>query len=121
MVRLIDKKLKASTLIEVLVAMVIIMIVFAIATRIFLNVMDSGVSFKKIQAQQELMILAKQTQINGFIEQQTFQKDSINYVFKSDTTALMDYRQLTIQAYQQNRLLAKTRCYYLVRESADEN
>lgn len=108
-------------MIEVLVAMVIIMVVFAVAIRIFLNVMDSSISFKKIQAQQELAILAKQTQFKGFIEQETVQKDSINYVFKSDTTALMEYHQLTIQAYQQERLLAKTNCYYLLKERADEN
>lgn len=108
-------------MIEVLVAMVIIMVVFAVAIRIFLNVMDSSISFKKIQVQQELAILAKQIQINGFIDQEIFQKDSINYVFKSDTTALTNYYKLTIQAYQQDRLLAKTNCYYLLKERADEN
>ena len=121
MVKLINKKIKGSTIIEVLVAMVIIMVVFAIAIRIYANVTTSGVAYRKIQAQQELLILAKQIQNRGFVDEERLQKDSIDYVFKTDTSILKGYGKLAIQAYQQHKLLAKVNCYYLVKEQRFED
>jgi type II secretory pathway pseudopilin PulG len=46
-----QKKLKASTIIEVLIAMILIIVVFGIAMMIFTNVVNSGLSVKKIRAE----------------------------------------------------------------------
>lgn len=115
------KKVVAATVIEVLVAMVIIMTVFTIAMRIFANVISSGVSFKKIQAQQQLQLLAKETQEQGFIGNASFLKESITYQYESDTSALVGYDKLRIKAYQGDKLLGSINCYYQTKEGNVED
>nr|WP_068893381.1 prepilin-type N-terminal cleavage/methylation domain-containing protein [Pedobacter panaciterrae] len=66
MAKLIANKVKASTLLEVIVAMVIIMIVFVIATGIYTNVIKSSPSIK----QQQARALA-----SGIIQQSTLDRD----------------------------------------------
>ncbi len=116
MAKLMLKRVAATTIIEVLVAMVIIMTVFTIAMRIFINIMSSSVSFKKIQAQQQLQLLAKETQEQGFIANASFLKDSINYQYERDTSALVGYAKLKIKAYQGGKLLGTINYYYQTKE-----
>ena len=46
-----NKKLQASSMLEVITAMVIIMIIFAVATTMFVKVTSSGFTLEKINAQ----------------------------------------------------------------------
>jgi Tfp pilus assembly protein PilV len=48
---IIQHKLKASTIIEVLISMVIIMVVFGMAMMIYANVIRSSLSVKKVRAE----------------------------------------------------------------------
>lgn len=121
MAKLTHKKIAGSTVIEVLIAMVIIMLVFSIAMRLFGNVMHSGVSFKKVQVQQQLYVLAKEIQQVGFISNEVLSIDSVDYHFATDTTAIDGLAKLSIKAYQKGNLLGNTKCYYHVKEKAFED
>lgn len=48
---MISKTVRASTIMEVLIAMIMIIVVFGIAMMIFTNVLNSSLSVKKIRAQ----------------------------------------------------------------------
>jgi len=56
----ISKKVRASTIMEVLIAMTLIIVVFGIAMMIFTNVLNSSLSVKKIRAQ----AILQQTMLN---------------------------------------------------------
>jgi len=59
-------KIKASTMVEVVVAMAMIMVVFSLAMMIFANVSQSALSVKKVQAEAILRdILLKASQASG--------------------------------------------------------
>ena len=49
-----NAKLKASTIMEVLIAMITIIVVFGIAMAVYSNILRSSLSVKKIQAQSVL-------------------------------------------------------------------
>jgi len=71
-------KLRASTIVEVLIAMVIIVVVFGIAMMIYANVMRSSLSVKKIKAEAVLKeYLQNAEKSNGNITQ-SFSVDSLN-------------------------------------------
>ena len=58
---------KASTIMEVLIAMILMIVVFGIAMMIFTNVLNSSLSVKKIRAQailQETLINAEKADTN---------------------------------------------------------
>ncbi|MFC1226722.1 hypothetical protein ACFE6N_23160 [Pedobacter sp. BG31] len=79
MAKLKSKQLEASTLIEVLIAMVIIMVVFSMAMGLFSNVLSSGVSMRKVQIGQQLETLRLQVIKSGSVEQENLQLDSVDY------------------------------------------
>ena len=63
------KKIKGSTLIEVLVAMIIVMVTFGIAMAIFINVSSSDRHVQKLKAQLLLSEVAIRTKAeNSFID-----------------------------------------------------
>jgi len=66
-----NSKLTASTLLEVLIAMVTIMTVFGIAMMIFTNVTQSSLSVKKIQAERILNDILLNDQKSAGIQNQT--------------------------------------------------
>ena len=69
---LLKPKLKATTLAESLIAMVIIMLVFGIAVTIFANVSDSTMMHEKIRAEIILQdILLKTKAAKNFIDGET--------------------------------------------------
>jgi len=120
MAKLINHKIQGSTLIEVLIAMVIIMIVFGIALKVFGNLLDSGVTFKKVQVQNQLNVLSKEVQKNGLIPAQEQQIDSVLYVYQTDTTAQSEVLRLAIKAKQNGRFLGEVKCLFKATE-AHEN
>lgn len=67
------QKVSASTLIEVLIAMVTIVIVFGIAMMIYSNVIRSSVSVKKVRAQAVLYdMMQKATASSGSLPDDSF-------------------------------------------------
>jgi Tfp pilus assembly protein PilV len=66
----IGAKVQASTILEVVIAMVLIIVVFGIAMMIYTNVLSSSLSVKKIKAQAVLQqTLIKTEQLKGITSQ----------------------------------------------------
>jgi Tfp pilus assembly protein PilE len=118
---IINKKLKGSTLIEVLIAMVIIMIIFAIAMQVFSNVLNTGVSFKKIQVQNQLQLLAQEVKEKGYLEQNDRQLDSVNYQLTTTLSEVEGVSKLEIRATQQGKNLGNLKCLFQLKEKREEN
>lgn len=106
------KSLAASTLVEVLIAMVIIMVVFTIAIQIFNNVLYSGVSIKKIQVEQQLNILTNSVKQKGYQYQNELIVDSVVYSFNIDSTRLSGLTTMEITGKLNNKILGRTRFIY---------
>ena len=91
----ISRKVQASTLVEVLVAMVTIVVVFGIAMMIYSNVMRSSVSVKKVRAQSIL---------NGLIQETQFSAAPL----RDDSFSFDDLRvDQTVKTYQEDKNLAE--------------
>ncbi|TWI94537.1 hypothetical protein JN11_04647 [Mucilaginibacter frigoritolerans] len=99
-----NNKVKASTLMEVIVSMVVIVIVFGIAMMIYTNVLRLSLSAKKIRAQallQEAMINAERDSIKTT---QTFQVD--DFRIEQEIKPYLGNNALTdihLTAYDQNQ------------------
>lgn len=65
-------KLKGSTILEVVISMVVIMVVFGIAMMIFANVMRTSLSAKKIRAEAVLNDALLKCESSNGITSQTF-------------------------------------------------
>ncbi|WP_026898452.1 prepilin-type N-terminal cleavage/methylation domain-containing protein [Daejeonella oryzae] len=65
-------KVKGSTLIEVVISMVIIVVIFTIAMGIYANILRSSLSVKKYQAQETLNKLMNQSEKSPKTMNQTF-------------------------------------------------
>lgn len=89
MAGLANKRLDGSTLVEVLIALVIIMVVFTIATAVFSNVLSGGVSMRQIQANTQMEKLRLHFQDSTVVDQQNLSIDSIKYqvVFMDSASA----------------------------------
>ena len=99
-----SNRVKASSLLEVIVSMVVIVIVFGIAMMIYTNVLRLSLSAKKIRAQsllQEAMINAERDSIKTT---QTFQLDNFRIEQEvkpySGNNAL---KEVHLTAYDQNQ------------------
>ncbi|KAA8476142.1 hypothetical protein BDE36_2602 [Arcticibacter tournemirensis] len=79
MAKLKDRKLAASTLIEVLIAMVIIVAVFGMAMGIYTNVTQSGYSISTTQSQQQMQTIIGESISNRDWQDQEVIEDSIRY------------------------------------------
>lgn len=110
MVKLIRKKLKGSTLIEVLIAMVIIVVIFTIAMQVFSNVMQTGVSFRNIKVQNQMMAIAQEVRETGVVPQETLVIDSIAYELKIGAKGAAGLPQLEISATQAGQKLGELKC-----------
>jgi len=73
------RKLEASTLVEVLIAMVIIMAVFVSGMAIFVNVTQSGVSISRLKAQERMSKMMEESVSNADWHDQVVTEDSIFY------------------------------------------
>lgn len=121
MARLINKKLPAATLIETLIAMAIIMVVFSIAMKVFGNVMQSGVSYHKIQVQNQLNLLVKKVQAEGYSNEDHMLLDGVDYHFMTDTSALPGLSKLSIKASQGGKVMGIVKCLFKVKEQGVED
>jgi hypothetical protein len=77
MAKLMANKVTASTLLEVIVAMVIIMIVFVIATGIYTNVVKSSASIEQQQARALAIGIIQQSKLDHDWTESSVQVDSI--------------------------------------------
>ncbi|KQR70895.1 type II secretion system protein [Pedobacter sp. Leaf176] len=114
-------KLEASTLIEVLIAMVIIMVLFALAIGLFNNVLSGGVSLKKLSVQNELNVLAKEVEAKGYIEKEVLLVDSVIYNFSRQETAHPGLSRLEIKAFRRAELLGSLKILYREKENEEKN
>lgn len=114
-------KLEASTLIEVLIAMVIILVIFSIGITLFNNVLSSGVSLKKIEVQQQLSNLSTSVADKGYIVSDEVILDSITYLFSSTPLENKRMELLEIKAVQQGRVIGKVKRLYQVKTRNEEN
>ncbi len=118
MVKLIRKKLEGSTLIEVLIAMVIIVVIFTIAMQVFSNVMQTGVSFRNIKVQNQMMAIAQEVKETGIVPQETLMIDSISYELKVADEGSAGLPELEISATQAGQKLGEFRC--LIKQKGHE-
>ncbi|MGM9475205.1 type II secretion system protein [Pedobacter sp. GSP4] len=105
MVKLIKEKIEASTLVEVLIAMVVIMVAFTIAIGVFSNVLKGGISIKKLQVQAQMEVLVKQVGTEGLDESEILQIDSVSYEMVRMESGIAGMYRLSIRASEQGRLL----------------
>jgi type II secretory pathway pseudopilin PulG len=99
-----DKKVKASSLLEIIIAMILIMLVFGIAMMIITNVTRLSLSGKKLRAEalvKKNMLLAQQSQQ---IDDQTLQEDDIRIEIKAKgSQAYPDLTEMVVTAYDANQ------------------
>lgn len=119
MVRLIRKRLEGSTLMEVLIAMVIIVVVFTIAMQVFSNVMRTSVSSTKIKVENQMRAIAEEIKVKGHGEDETRILDSVRYELKIVPTN-EGLSQLEMSATQGERKIATYRCLF-INKSNEEN
>ncbi len=79
MVGIADKKLKASSLLETIVALMVIMIVFGIAMTIYVNVMKNSSSLSEVKASLRLDVLAKESKEKKAFFDEDFEEENIDF------------------------------------------
>lgn len=79
MARIITAKISGSTLIEVVIATVIILAVFTIAMGIFTKVTQSGYSVSRTSAHQQMQYIVEHAIRDRNYEDERLQTDSIDY------------------------------------------
>ncbi|TKC12047.1 hypothetical protein FA048_00055 [Pedobacter polaris] len=119
MARLIKKKIAGSTVIEVVIAMVIIMVVFVIAMKVFANVLNTGVSFRNIKAQNQLNVLSKKVEELGYVANGQVQIDSVNYELVEKESDVKNMASLEIKATQQGKLIGTVNTLFKVKPHAE--
>ncbi|MBB2144009.1 hypothetical protein GM921_00800 [Pedobacter sp. LMG 31464] len=102
-----NKKLSASTLVEVLVAMLIIMIVFAIASKIYLNSFMQIPSYTKLMVNQQLEHQLQQIQAGeiAIIDEVTI--DEIVYHYEISESQIDGLKLIEITATQEQQIISK--------------
>ena len=110
MAQVINRKVEASTLVEVLIAMVVILVVFAVALGVFKNVLSSGISLRKLQAQAQMEVLVKTSRENGLLALKTITIDSINYDLETKSSEMQGMLMLEVRASERGRPLGNIRC-----------
>lgn len=121
MAKLMQKKLEASTLIEVLIAMVIIMVIFAIAMTVFNHVLSGGVSYRKVRVQQQMQIISREVMRQGYISKDSIMADSVAYVLNSDTSGVAGVAKLEIRASSSGQRLGSMKCLFKLKPRDEEN
>ena len=102
-----NKKLNASTLVEVLVAMLIIMVVFAIASKIYLNSFLQAPSYTKLMVSQQLKHQLQQLQNGEINPEEEVSVDGIIYHTQISKTKIEGIDLVEIRATQEKMLIAK--------------
>jgi len=104
--KMIKRRVKASSVLEVVVAMVLIMVIFGIAMMIVANVTRVSVSIEKIQAKAILNDLLMEEEVSGDPDDRTLVIDSITVeqiIVPYHTAGLSEIR-LTAYSVRQEKL-----------------
>lgn len=109
MATLIKRKVRSSTLIEVLIAMVIIMVIFSAAMVVFGNIAQSTPNIKKFQAQRQMERLIDGVARDGYLQEKQLKIDSIEYRFVLHTQQSGPLSTIEVKAYQSGRYLGELR------------
>jgi hypothetical protein len=103
---LLTKKIQAATLIESLIAMVIVMLSFGIATTVYVNVISSGNQLQKLKSELLLKRIASETiKAHLFLDEKitvdeiTVQKKITSY------NGSKDLLEISLQAFSSNEKL----------------
>ncbi|HEY0056918.1 MAG TPA: hypothetical protein VGB63_16325 [Pedobacter sp.] len=106
MVKLVLNRVPASTLLEVIISMVVMMAVFTVAIAIFTKVTQSGYSSSKVEAQQQMQIVMQESIENRDWQNGVLVVDSIEYTKRvSNYTGYADLFLVTLEAKQQDKAL----------------
>ncbi|NTE04305.1 hypothetical protein G6M26_06495 [Agrobacterium tumefaciens] len=107
MAGLADKRIEGSTLVEVLIALVIIMAVFTIASAVFSNVINGGISMRQIRINAQMEKLRLHYLDSTAVDQQSLTVDSVEYhvIFTDSVSA--DITRVEINAVDQGKSSGK--------------
>jgi len=111
--------LKASTLLEVIIAMVIIMVIFTLAIGVYNNVLNASPSIKKQQAKAMIGVMMATSIHDKKLDDEQFTKDDI--VLEKIVVPYEGYSDLvliTVTASQQGKVLGTAR--QVVKKRKDE-
>lgn len=98
-------RVKASSLIEVVVAMVIILLVFAIAMGIYANILRLSLSLQKYRAQTTLNQVLKRLEKSPKVSEENFSRDGFN--IKQDISRYQNHpelKEIHLTAVDENEL-----------------
>ncbi len=110
-----SEKLKASTLLEVIVAMVVILIVFVLSTGIYANVIRSSPLVKQQRIKALMAGLIQQSMDQGNLKEEVVFIDSIS--FETTVNVYQGYADLllvSIVAVEQGNEVGKTKRIFKV-------
>lgn len=118
MVKLIKKKINGSTVIEVIIAMIIIMVVFTIAMKVFANVLNTSVSYTNIRVLNQLDAISKKVEELGYIDYNLVKIDSVDYELIGKNSNLKSILILEIRARQNGKLVGTLKTFIKVKPYA---
>jgi hypothetical protein len=111
-----EKKLNASTLVEVLVALVIIMIAFVFGISMFVKITNSSMSLNQIMINKRMEYHLKELPKDTLLLDDTWIEDSVVYERKIELFKdYKDVKKVSISAIKQGELIGKMD-YLLVNE-----
>lgn len=102
-----NRKVSASTLLEVIISLVIIMAVFTAAIAIYAKISTSELSLSRRQAQQQMQEMIQEVKEKKDWENETLQVKDI--IYEKEITAYADYSdlyQVKIKAFQNEKLIS---------------
>jgi|CXWL01.1.fsa_nt_gi hypothetical protein len=103
---ILNKKIKAATLIESLIAMVIVMLCFGISTTVYINVISSGNQIQKLKSELILKKVAMETKKEHLFLDEEITLDEITVRKKiTPYNGLKNLSQINLQAYNSNEKL----------------
>lgn len=112
-------RVKASTLIEVIISLVIIMIVFVMAIGIFTKITQSGMSVSSVIARNKLNDMLQEAIKTGNYEELSIMEDSISYKQNpEDYPGYPDLLIIKLEAVQNGKLISKMQ--QIVKKDTDE-
>jgi Tfp pilus assembly protein PilE len=100
----IGKKVRASSILEVLISMVVILIVFSIAMAIYTNVLKLSLSIKKIRAQAALQDILIKSEYQGKLSDDSF--STADFRIEQEVRTVENFQRLSsvhLTAYDDNQ------------------
>lgn len=119
--KLINRKLPAASLIEVLISMVIILVIFVISIKIFTNVYRTSTSNRKLKINYHLNYLIEQVKKEGAISSKALTIDSVEYVFSVVELESKGLSQVVIKAIENEVVIDSMKSYFIRSNNEFEN